>query len=182
MKWKISPNYWNTDFSWPLKLEDKIEIFHDQITGWQLDIADKIINDKSVVERLGNHAGFAALHIVLCYFETMEKYRCGFVDKYDSKKYFKDGVKRIFPELDSQSHDMLYKLRNGFYHGSSLTRNAMLTHDQVPLSFDPKESLLVVDPHRLVPRLREDFVEYVKQLRDTSNLQLRQNFEKRFDS
>ena len=80
--WKISPNYFNTDFSWPLSIDDKITVFCDRIYGWQLDIADQIINyrkgsNDEIIEGLP-HAGYAVLHLVLSYFEMIAKYRASF--------------------------------------------------------------------------------------------------------
>jgi len=40
----ISWKHQETDYSFPLGFENKVEIFYDQILGWQLHIADLIAN------------------------------------------------------------------------------------------------------------------------------------------
>ena len=53
-----------------LSLEDKIAIFSDGVRGWQLDVADKVL-------RQDRHSGFAALSIVISYFEMIARYEGG---------------------------------------------------------------------------------------------------------
>jgi hypothetical protein len=43
-KMYITWNRQDTDFIWPLKLEDKIAIFYERIYGWQLHVADICLN------------------------------------------------------------------------------------------------------------------------------------------
>lgn len=39
----LSPNYQDTDFTYPLPIEDKIELFADRVLGWQLNVAKQMI-------------------------------------------------------------------------------------------------------------------------------------------
>lgn len=43
MAW-ITPFHQDSDFRWPLCLDDKVLIFEERISGWQLEIADACIN------------------------------------------------------------------------------------------------------------------------------------------
>jgi hypothetical protein len=76
----ITPKYQDTDFSWPLSVEDKITIFLDRTLGWQLEIANKCANGEkdaagNVVSEGIPGSGYAVLHIVLSYFEMMPSFK-----------------------------------------------------------------------------------------------------------
>jgi len=68
----ISPKYTTLDFPNGMTIENKIDIFADRINGWQIGIAQKIIQHQI------QHSGFALLHIVFSYFEMIGKYLSGF--------------------------------------------------------------------------------------------------------
>lgn len=190
----VSPNYQDTDFSWPLNLDDKIMIFLDRTQGWHLDIADQCINGKKGAD--GEfvspipHSGFAVLNIVLSYFEMIAKYQDGFSKNTKSEYYFKQGIYSVFPQLKQQSSEvadnllnvLYYGCRCGLYHGGMTDNSIVVTSEPgYPLLFDPQELRLKINPHLLVPALKVHLLEYGRELNDKKNLSLRQNFEKRFD-
>lgn len=191
----ISPNYQDTDFVGPLSVDDKITIFSDRTYGWQLDIADQLINGKrgpdgGIIVKAIPHSGFAALSIVLSYFEMIAKYRDGFRGKGKSESYFKQGVYSVFPQLKtgpSQIVDSLLDViysggRCSLYHSAITNRQIILSCDtKVPMGFDPHKSILEINPCLLPPGLEAHLQDYVKQLRNVNNSLLRENFEKRFD-
>lgn len=192
---RITPKYQDTDFSWPLSIDDKITIFLDRTNGWQLDIADQCINgrkgpDGKFIAKPIPHSGFAVLLIVLSYFEMIAKYQDGFTGKGKSEHYFKQGVYSVFPQLKRESSqavdDLLNVLYSGgrcaLYHRGMTDPRIILTADiEFPMFFDAREKRLVINPHRLVPALKNHLEEYGKQLLDTNNSNLRKNFERRFD-
>lgn len=206
----ISPSYQDTDFSWPLSLDDKIKIFEDRTLGWQLDIADKCINGERdpsghVIAQPIRHSGFAALHIVLSYFEMIAKHQHGFDRDGSSRRYFRKGVFSVFPTLVSSDRvivdqivDLLYQgVRCGLYHAAITDPRIVLTGNlnssmifethnltsasNAPLHLGPKHVRLVLNPHILVPTLKAHFAEYCEKLENPANICLRQNFERRFD-
>ncbi len=191
----VSPNYQETDFSWPLTTDDKIEIFLDRTYGWQLDIADQCINGKrspegDIIVQPIDHSGFAVLNIVLSYFEMIAKYQDGFTQHTKSEYYFKQGLYSVFPDLKKQSStiadnllDILYYgCRCGLYHGGMTDTSIVVTGEtEFPLVFDSHELRLKINPHLLVPALKLHLAEYGAMLKDKTNTVLRQNHEKRFD-
>jgi hypothetical protein len=202
----ISPSHQDTDFHSPLDIEDKITLFEDRILGWKLNIADQVINGQK--DSSGNmlrepiqHAGFATLDILFSYFEIIGKYETGYVDKYESKSHFRQGVYSVFPQLKMPTPpsvlgvqgivhtiadevlDLLYEgVRCGLYH-TGITNNRILLTGSVPnpLAFDLQHEMLIINPHLLVPALNTHFASYVAKLRNDENSVLRANFEKRFD-
>lgn len=190
----ISPNYQDTDFSWPLSLDDKIKIFLDRTMGWQLDIADQCINGKNGPE--GEivcpipHSGFAVLNIVLSYFEMIAKYQDGFTRNTKSEYFFKLGIYSVFPQLKKESSQvadnllniLYYGCRCGLYHGGMTDNSIVVTSEPgYALLFDPQELRLKINPHLLVPALKAHLLEYGRELNEKNNVTLRNNFEKRFD-
>ena len=188
--WKLQ----DTDLAWPITIEQKIEIFCQQIWGWQLHVADLIANGGSAhegnaeVRRIG-HSGFAVLHICLSYFETIGHYRAP--ANQGSRESFKAGVQAVLPELQrvpEEARKRLLKVlyqnaRCGLYHNSRTCRGVGL--GQPPngeaIAYDPDARLLVISPERLPHTLKCHLERYRMELLDPINTDARQNFEHRFD-
>ena len=190
----ISPNYEDTDFTYPLRLDDKITLFVDRIHGWQLDIADKCINGEkdasgTVTRPYIEGSGLVTLSIVLSYFETIAKYREGYLGS-NSKTYFKKGVRLVFPDLSNYPRTVVddiltilyYGARCGLYHSSIISSKILLTGNfHSALGYIANRRMIVINPHLLVPALKRHFQRYEQELRNPANISLRQNFEKSFD-
>jgi len=87
----ISPHYNREDFPNGISPDQQIEVFVDQITGWQLGIAREMIRQNIL------HRHFAVLQIVTSYFETIAKYVEGYDQEGSSEEYFKKGILMVFP-------------------------------------------------------------------------------------
>jgi hypothetical protein len=203
----ISPSYQDSDFRYPLGVDDKITIFEDRVLGWKLDIADQVINGKtstggSEERQPVPHSGYAALDIVFSYFEMIAKYEDGYVQKRRSEKYFRRGVYSVFPQMRAHQVpanvpgvqgkvvsvidyvlDLMYDgVRCGLYHsGATNGRVELSAGFRAPLVFDPQNISLGINPHLLVPKLRAHFIDYINRLRDENSSDLRKKFEARFD-
>jgi hypothetical protein len=192
----ITPEHLTTDLPpLPWSIETKIEVFAQGMDGWLLGIADKCINGRpeECISAIP-HSAWAVLQIVLVYFESIAKFQDGFIPLDEtqqfSARYFKQGVRSVFPELDNAPAplidgllDALYKrLRCGLYHSGVAAGPILLTRDvDAPLSYRPADGLLIINPHHLVPALRQHFARYADQLRNADNAELRQRFERRWD-
>ena len=191
----ISPNHVDTDFVWPLNLDNKSELFVDRIFGWQLDIADKCINGEkdasgNVTRSEIRGSGLATLSIVLSYFETIDTFREGYTGR-KAAKYFKKGVRLVFPELSQQPKTVVDDILNilysgarcGLYHSSIIRSKILLTGDfPSALGYNTGHKMLVINPHLLVPALKRHLYSYELELRNPANTRLRRNFEIRYDS
>lgn len=180
--WKHTSN----NFSFPLSLDDKITIFREQIYGWQLNIADILVNDpkKSI-----HHADFACLQIVLSYFEMISKYKDGYVGNGNSKIHFKKGVELVYPNVfnaniaqKSNLLDRLYKsARCGLYH-MGMTKPKFVVYSGRPaINLNNNENRIEVNTHILTKDIISHLDSYVSNLRNSSNTTLRANFENRYD-
>ncbi|MCI0562351.1 MAG: hypothetical protein MN733_28025, partial [Nitrososphaera sp.] len=110
----------------------------------------------------------------------------GYVGDGASRSNFKKGVRLTFPEIEADEEKFLNELyqsvRNGLYHLGMTKINVALRCD-IPgsIGFNPERSLLMICPDRLVQDLDIRFQSFAADLRDPKNIQLRKNFELRFD-
>lgn len=185
--WQVTPKHELSEFKLPLSLEQKIDIFFERTDGWQLGIADKIIN--GVIDQNGkriepSESAYTVLNIVFGFFETIAKYEDGYVSIHESRRYFKEGLKSIFPEIDLHPKllEMLYSdVRCGLYHSGCTNPRVFVMGDIKAAIAFTKQGRLLINPRILVLKLREHLKFYVEELRNANNTKLRENFEKRFD-
>jgi hypothetical protein len=154
---------------------------------WQINQALQIAKEE--------HSGFAVLSTILSYFESIAKHEAGYACKGESETYFKEGFKKVFPELDSFPSDAVGNLldalydwiRCGLYHTSFTQGRVMLTGDikqPVWADVDQKTKMIIglkVRPDLVVQRVLSHFQGYIARLKNPQNIELRLNFEKRFD-
>jgi hypothetical protein len=189
----ITWKHQDTDFPQPWTLESKVEIFYEGIYGWQLNIADLMVNggeragDGKTIEPIPN-SGFACLHVCLSYFETISKYYDGFEGRGESRTHFKEGVKIVFPLLRKADHqeflhlvlDWMYEgARCGLYHASMTLPGIALGQSPGPMGLEGDN--LVINPNTLPKYLKCHLCSYRADLSNQLNTTLRKNFERRFD-
>jgi len=191
----ISPKHVLTDFSRPLTIDQKIDLFAEQVIGWKLNIAEILINggkdDANNFHEKGIHgSGFAVLDIVFSYFEMIAKFYDGYIGNNSSQRYFKKGIRLVFPEIQGKFavnfegiEDHLYSDgRCMLYHSGFLDGKIMITGDfPKAIGYDKEHNRSIINPHKLPSELIIHFSNYIIDLKDTKNVILRANFEKRFD-
>ncbi len=118
------------------------------------------------------------------------KAKDGYTGDNRSSFYFKAGVRDVLPELGpwdteeaEETLDILYtSARCGLYHLCIAQGRLMTTSETAsPVEYDKQRRWVVVNPHRLVPRLVGHLTEYTTKLRESGNVCLRQRFERWFD-
>jgi hypothetical protein len=176
----ISPKHTTLDFPDGWTLEDKIEVFSARIEGWQIGIAKEIVK-KGIPNR-----GFALLHIVFSYFEMIGKYRFGYLGDDKSRYYFRKGLVAtlytLTPEQEKFMNTLYASVRSGLYH-LGMTKTNVVLIDNIPgsIGFNSKNNNIAIWPDRLVDDLDIRFHDYIAELQNPDNIELRTNFEKRFD-
>lgn len=163
-----------------LNLDQKIEFFISRTVGLQiqpaLDMEKKAIRNR----------GLAQLLIVLSIFEMVGKYRAGFIGEGSSAKYFKEGLRWIFKEVDNTDVRMLNafysSVRCGLYHAGITCPNVLFA-EGIPGSFGFNEELrsLVINPDQFINDVAIRFNDYANELRNPENVELRKAFEQRFN-
>jgi len=183
----ISPHYKNSDFPSGISLDQKIDIFSDQVIGWQLDIAQQC------VDKIPN-SGFAVLHIIFSYFEMIAKSIDGYNGKNRSREYFKKGFIYVFkdvvkkdPEINDPNilekviYSVYDNVRCGLYHIGMTEANVKISLDyKYPIYYIIKLKELQINHSILIKTMLQHFNSYIVQLRDPQNIDLRKNFNRHF--
>lgn len=187
LSWFITPFHKRRDFPQVLTIDDKIQIFYERVTGWQLEIANKVINgfkdDEGNSIKGIKDSGFGALSILFSYFEMIAKYRDGYCGTGKTKVFFKQGFDMVFPELTKDfpwlTKKMYYNVRCGLYHHGMTEADIILKGGEPPITVlgDRK---VILNPHELVLKLKNHFEEYIAER--GKDIKFQSNFEKRFDT
>lgn len=187
---------WDTEFM--------VNYFYACVDGWHLEVANRCINgwkDENGFDCIsgryldGRHAnyivdsGWAALQIVLNYFEVVAFFKTGGIVK-KNEYLFRQGVDDVVPECRGKNPNVaqyLWKsLRNGLYHGDPITKKhrgaVTLIHtvDSPPVVSDRRNKQIIIDPHRFVERLRLHLKGYCFELLRGSNAELIRDFRTAF--
>jgi len=191
---KITWKHEHTELDGSSPIEKKIEIFQARVWGSQLHVAELAINGGRNHEQTEDvsalpHSGFATLHILLSYFEMIDRYKRGDIGEAAPGKAFKRGVQMVFPDIGKSPHTVtnpflqkLYKdARCGLYH-MSMTRSGIGIWNQgEAIAYDDKQNVILINPHKLAPALTNHFADYIQRLNNPSETVLRKAFESRFD-
>lgn len=184
----LSWKHRRSQFRKPIPFVQKVDLFYERILGWQLVIADKLVNGLNGHEPIP-HAAFGALHICLSYFEMIGKYEAGYNQDDASTKHFKLGLKSVFPYLRRSPSarfdkvaELLYKAaRCGLYHAAQTGPGILLRRQRSVLRFNSRRGSITIDPHRLPVLLQDHLLTYRRRLEGGRNVKLCQDFEARFD-
>lgn len=175
----LSPTITDDQVSLPPTFDQKVRLFHDRFRGWKFEIAHRVLEgyrdkDGTLIPPIPD-AGFVAMDAMFSYFEPIGKYVHGYCDTdtqnvQSSGKYFKLGVRSVFPNLDSHPEQaevetlllLLWKgVRCGLYHAGTLRRNIAITGDiQEAIRFDIHAKVMVINPHLLVVELMKHLDNY----------------------
>lgn len=161
---------------WKLE-EHKIRLFKEQIKGWQLNTAIYLTKNCP-------HSDYAIMSILLSYFENIDRYWHGNISEKNSDFYFNEGVKEVYKgdkEVIVNSRNIYKFARCGMYHIGSTQGLIKLDCSGKTSIFINDHNMLCIYPNKLVTELNNHFDEYLQQLMNKSNKQLRINFEKRFN-
>jgi hypothetical protein len=192
--WAVSPAY-TVDKLRSGKLEDKIDVFEDQIQGWFFGPAKELTGDEQ--------AGIAILNLVVPYFEMIACYRAGEDSRQRERDFFKDGLIEVFPQIASAASQFgenpekvlekmvgaIWKdLRCGLFHAATIRGRVVIEPDPVSeigwvVDRETREILCVfIDPRRFLDATMRHFRGYLAELRDPVNTKTRERFEKLWDS
>ena len=190
---RISWKHDDTYLSGEVPLDKMIDVFEAQMWGWQLHVADLIINggrnheDNAEVNPIP-HSAFAVLQVCLVYFEAIGKYENGDTGR-DSKRLFLKGLLSVFPGLAQAPFAATQRLvqvlyegaRCGLYHLAMTAPGISVARTGSAITFQLEPERVVIDPHVLVTQLKQHFASYIARLRDPSERVLRERFEKCFN-
>ena len=189
MEFKVSPNF-SHDKLESGELDDYIDVFEDRILNWIFKPVETLLNSRE------GHV--AATGVLSTYFEAIQIYIKGKDSVRNSQAFFIDGFCEVFGTPDEALKPKVRDVAKAFYSQSrcgfahdGLFKNKLYFSNVYPdaLIFSypknrgeldtskPVESI-VVNPYRFAELTFQHFGRYVAKLRDSSNSQLRSNFER----
>ena len=199
MRHQISPQYTDAKLSPGCTVDDKIDVFEDGMDGWLLRHALALTDEKYNFRK---DSGFAVLMLTTAYFEPIESYYTGQSSERNSRAFFRRGFLRVFSALpstlkqygygdadrvaDDIANEIYGHLRCGLFHEGGTKFKIIIREDTAPLGFMLEKTTgdvgsIVIDPRRFVAEVQHHLQGYVGQLRDQSQIDLRQRFEAFFD-
>jgi hypothetical protein len=182
----LSPKHDHADFPGGPNYGAKVEIFECAVIGWQLGIADHVINGCEDTQAIA-HSGFAALSIIASYPEMYWQYTRNEDSRGISNRAWREAFVEMFGLDESESVrsavDLVYRqLRCGLFHDGRTRANVLLSAGfERPIAIE--DDVVLVNPHSLMPAILEHFREYIARLRQEGpESDLGTNFEARFDA
>jgi len=157
----------------PNNIDHKIIIYERQVKGWFLDRATRLVN--------GEYNGFIVLMICMSYLEGVEQYRQGSSSNGDSNNTFRRALHRIYPnQYDDNDLRTLYReSRVGLFH-DGMVRGQVIINNSFPASIAFENNNIKISPKKLLDDIKRDFKEYIKDLKNPNNNDLRNNFDTMF--
>lgn len=159
----------------PDDIDDKIIIYQRQVEEWFLNCAISLCHRKN--------NNFVVVMIATSYIEGVEQYRNGRLSNDQSRQCFSNGVRRIFgmKNVSNGQLNMLYKhLRCGLFHNGMSGDAVVLSRNfNSALSFSIRGTI-DINPKLFLNAVVQDFNQYIIDLRNQNNTELRDNFDAMF--
>lgn len=161
----------------PNDINTKISVYEDRVKEWFLNIAERL--------KIDNEAGFVILQIAIGYIEGNQQYREGKSSHRKSGEFFREAMKRIFPEIkqiknvDTILGNFYDQVRCGLFHDGMTKRGVTISGEfGTPVCIFSND--IKINPHKFLDRISEDLKKYISELKDKNNKELRRNFELRY--
>jgi hypothetical protein len=159
------------EYPWPDK-NTGILVYEDRVVGWFFDFGEMLKSE--------DNAGFAVLQIAVAQIEGMEQYRRGETSKNKSEDFLCKGLRRIFPleQWDDSWFNQFYTaVRCGLFHDGMTRRGVGISKDfPEALVYDEDRQQVLVNPNSFLDAVRSDFEQYLVDLKDPANSELRESF------
>ena len=160
-------------------LDGKVRIYEDRVRGWFLDHAKTLIKEQ--------HADFVVLMICTSYLEGNQQFKEGKSSKIgESGETIKRALKSILPvpkEKEWVFDKFVSEVRHGLFH-DGMTRELVSINRNFPNPFSINKDfggMLLINPILFLWVIEEDFKEYIGDLKNPNNKELRENFEKHWE-
>lgn len=155
----------------PYNVDDKIIIYKRQVEEWFLNRA------VSLCHRKNNN--FIVVMIATSYVEGVEQYRTGRESNGHSRQFFLAGLRRIF-DMQNVSDDQLsnlYKhLRCGLFHNGMSGDEVVLNRSLVNAIDFSNSGTIDINPKLYLDAIIQDFNQYIDDLHNLNNIELRNSF------
>lgn len=185
---KISPSFDSRKLdnkTFDKDFNDFVDVYEDRINGWLLCWAQEMNKHE--------HAGFAALQLAMAFFEGFAVFYYGEDSNGKSQKFFDSGFRLVFPQMNQippkraeRISKKLYQLgRCGLFHLGMVKTGVYLRDGnyEIDVQFDANDEVIYIniDRHKFVQVISQRFGEFIKELRDVSNVERRKCFQVAWD-
>jgi hypothetical protein len=186
--WFIAPGIKTSDVSNPPTFEEKLHIFERSVLGWQLEIAEIVINGSGDRASIPG-SGYAVLSIIASYPEMIWQFAKGMESRNRSREAFREGLAMVFDSIDLSNSqwvdalNLIYdEVRCGLYHDGKARRRVVLSGDyRFTIQLDG--SLIKVNPHLLPQAFIMHFNRFIEDIRASGEAGLKgMNFVAFFDT
>ena len=164
----------------PKDIDDKITIYEREVKEWFLNRASDLLNFNTFDN------SFIVLMVCMSYVEGVEQYKTGISSDRRSNACFVDSINRIYPgTFQAQDLNKLYtKTRCGLFH-NGMVKGGVIFNNSFPnhIEFMNNGENIRINPTLLLRDLKDDFFNYIKELRSNNLAQatvLRENFDRMF--
>ncbi len=164
--------------------EVRVTVYEDQVRGWFFDQA-------RILEKSSNHGAFVLLLVILSYVEGHAIFYKGTDSKGNSKSFFRDAFKAIFPLkhsnseiLDKAVDELYHQVRCRLFHTGMIREKVVLSGEfSQSISIIPNEKgddflQIQINPHKALDEVENHFSHYIIRLRNPDEKKLRENFDK----
>lgn len=163
----------------PNNIDDKITIYERQVMDWFINPANNLIRYRN------KNKGFIVLMICLSYIEDVEQYRRGLSSNGQSRDFFISSMNRIYPNRYSPQElgDLYREARCGLFHNGMVQGRIIINNSfSNSLTFNINNGDIEISPSKFLRDIRADFHNYIQELRNINNIQLRNNFDNMFSN
>ena len=161
----------------PNNLDDKIKIYEREVNGWFINPALLSLHNDSFLN------SYLALMVCMSYVEGVEQYRQGSHSRNKSKQFFISSINRIFPNKYSNKNiEKLYReVRCGLFH-NGMTEGSITFNNTYPdsIKFENSKKLIRVNPSQLLLEIKNDFQQFINELKIQTNTEARTKFNRMF--
>jgi hypothetical protein len=161
----------------PRNIDDKITIYERQVMDWFLNPAQKLSRYRN------RNKGFIVLMICLSYIEGVEQYRKGQSSNGQSRNFFISSMNRIYQNQFSPQDlgDLYREARSGLFH-NGMVQGRIIINNSFLRSLAFNNGDIEISPSKFLRDIRNDFQNYIRDLRDQNNFELRINFNNMFSN
>ena len=159
----------------PFNLDDKILIYKQQVEEWFLN--------RAVILCRSKNNNFIVVMIATSYVEGVEQYRIGEKSNGHSRQFFITGLRRIFSlqnVTDDQLSSFYNHLRCGLFHNGMSGDKVVLNSTLINAIEFSKRETIDINPKLYLDAIIQDFNQYISDLNNQNNIQLRSHFNRMF--
>jgi hypothetical protein len=157
-------------------IETKILVYEDRVLGWFLQYGQLLQEH--------HDAAFVVLQVALAQIEGIEQYRRGMSSERKEGEFFRSGITRVFSltNADDQWLRDLYRLvRCGLFH-DGMTRAGVQIENRFDRALEFDGANIKISPNKFLDAVTAYFTDYMAQLKEPANVELRNSFERKWDT